>query len=181
MIAERPELEEWELSSEEVATLPSSVYSTKGEFVDPFGSPAPSNGGVATSDTGTQLSAEEAAKRLADALEQVSTTTGRGGLQPLGYTVVVHFELEGFSGVPILMTWTLDGVDVSTDWSAENVAFRLVASTEHDTGFAEIWVPHLEAPGTYNVNVALEVESDRTPVAHGKPLAIVSVPTPEPG
>lgn len=85
----------------------------------------------------------------------------------MGWTIAVQLSLEGFSGVPLLLTWTLDGTDVPETWASENLAYRVVASTAKDTGTAEVWVPDLAAPGNYRVNVRLSLESNGTTVAYG--------------
>lgn len=81
------------------------------------------------------------------------------GKDPLGWTVAVRIDLEGLAHVPMLLTWSLDGLDVSESWKAENLAYRIVATTPHDAGVAEIWIPDLGRPGAYNVNVRLTFES----------------------
>lgn len=119
-----------------------------------------------------ELPPDELADRLFEALSAVEATEVGGKSDPRGWTVAVSLRLEGLSGVPLLLTWSLDGGDVPVTWSADNVAYRVVPETPDDTGSAEIWVPDLEAPGAYRVNVKLYRESNLAPIAHGTPLEI---------
>ena len=86
--------------------------------------------------------------------------------------MAVNLTLEGLAGVPLLLTWSLDGVDVPEGWAADNVAYRVVATTPRDSGSAEVRVPNLKAEGVYRVNVKLAFESDGTPIARGEPLEL---------
>ena len=122
---------------------------------------------------GEELPAPELAKRLADALSAAETIADdSGSSNPQGWTVAVNLTLEGLAGVPLLLTWSLDGVDVPEGWAADNVAYRVVATTPRDSGSAEVWVPNLKAEGVYRVNVKLAFESDGTPIARGEPLEL---------
>ncbi|WP_091470778.1 hypothetical protein [Paenarthrobacter nitroguajacolicus] len=125
------------------------VFVTVTETVDANGQPVPP----------AQVAAE-----LKTALETVDTDADA---DPLGWTVVVDLKLEGLSNVPLLLTWSIDGIDVPATWSAENLAYRITASTDNDGGFAEIWVPDLKMSGNYNVNVQLSYESSGLPAAQG--------------
>ena len=126
---------------------------------------------------GEELPPEEAVTRVAAALVDVeSTTDDEGTLDPVGWTVAVNLTLEGLAGVPLLLTWSLDGVNVPEEWAAEKITYRVVAGTPHDAGSAEIWVPQLKTAGEYHVNVKLKLASDgATTIAHGPPLSI-SIP-----
>lgn len=125
---------------------------------------------------GEELAPEEAVARVAAALDAVSTTTDdTGAFDPVGWTVAVNLTLEGLADVPLLLSWSLDGVDVPEEWAAEKVTYRVVAGTPRDVGSAEIWVPQLKTTGEYNVNVKLKLASDGSTIAHGPPLSI-SIP-----
>ncbi|GAB5077230.1 hypothetical protein [Arthrobacter sp. AD-310] len=113
----------------------------------------------AVDDAGTPLPPEQVAVELAQALERVETTPGPDGKDPLGWAMAVRLDLEGLAQVPLLLTWSLDGLDVPDTWKAENLAYRVVGATPHDAGVAEIWVPDLKGTGAYNVNIKLAYES----------------------
>lgn len=113
----------------------------------------------AVDDAGTPLPPEQVAVELAQALEKVETTPGPDGNDPLGWAMAVRLDLEGLAQVPLLLTWSLDGLDVPDTWKAENLAYRVVGATPHDAGVAEIWVPDLKGTGAYNVNIKLAYES----------------------
>lgn len=138
---------------------PASVYAARSlvmEAVDEKGEPLPP---------------EEVAIELAQALEEVESTTSPEGEDPLGWTVAVRVDLEGLAQVPLLLTWSLDGLDVPDTWRAENLAYRVVGASPHDAGVAEIWVPDLKRASTYNVNIKLSFENNGL-IADLHPLAL---------
>ncbi|MFA4841785.1 MAG: hypothetical protein WC580_08765, partial [Agrococcus sp.] len=147
-VAADPVLDDWDISEYQIALI------TTTETVDP--------------EEG-EIDPGEVAVRLAAALERVESTEERN---PLGWAVGVQLMLEGYEGVPLLLTWSLDGLDVPVTWSADNVAYRIVATTPRDSGSAELWVPNLSGEGTYNVNVNLWRASDGLPVASAAPLTL---------
>ena len=109
--------------------------------------------------------------RLAGALEEVESSTGPQGKDPQGWTVAVRVDLQGLADVPLLLTWSLDGLDVPLTWQAEKLAYRVVGGTPHDAGVAEIWVPDLRRAGSYNVNIKLSYEATGV-IADWRPLAL---------
>ncbi|MBD1538855.1 hypothetical protein HC749_11810 [Arthrobacter sp. S13_S34] len=113
----------------------------------------------------------QVAVRLAAALEEVESTTGPQGEDPQGWTVAVRVDLQGLADVPLLLTWSLDGLDVPLTWQAEKLAYRVVGGTPHDAGVAEIWVPDLKRSGAYNVNIKLSYEATGV-IADLRPLAL---------
>ncbi|MFF1635717.1 hypothetical protein [Leifsonia sp. NPDC058248] len=117
---------------------------------------------------GEPLDPQDVAQNLKDSLD----ATDGGDTDPLGWTVAVDVSVEGLNGVPLLLTWSLDGTDVPVSWSTPNVAYRVVATTPRDSGSARIWVPNLKTPGAYRVNVTLVRASDGTAIAHGKPVEL---------
>ena len=122
-------------------------------------------------ETGESLPPAELAVRLAAALEEVESTTGPQGEDPQGWTVAVRVDLQGLEDVPLLLTWSLDGLDVPLTWQAEKLAYRVVGGTPHDAGVAEIWVPDLTRSGAYNVNIKLSYEATGI-IADWRPLAL---------
>jgi hypothetical protein len=125
----------------------------------------------AVDDAGKPLPPEEVAVELALALQKVKTTPGPDGADPLGWAMAVRVDLEGLAQVPLLLTWSLDGLDVPDTWRAENLAYRVVGGSPHDAGVAEIWVPDLKGSGAYNVNIKLGYESSGI-IADLKSLAL---------
>jgi hypothetical protein len=121
---------------------------------------------------GDPLPADEVAKRLAEALREVESEGKDGKKDPLGWVVAVNLEVGGLEDVPLLLTWSLDGLDVPVSWAADSVAYRVTATTAHDAGSVDVWVPDLEKPGTYNVNLKLAQESDGTILTQGQPVEV---------
>ena len=120
---------------------------------------------------GEPVPPEQVAERLAEALQEVEASTGPQGEDPQGWTLAVRVDLQGLAGVPLLLTWSLDGLDVPLTWQAENLAYRVVGSTPHDASVADIWVPDLKRPGSYNVNIKLSYEATGI-IADWRPLAL---------
>jgi hypothetical protein len=125
-----------------------------------------------TDRAGNPLPPEEVATRLAKALSKVEARHKGGRTDPLGWVVAVNVEVRGLKHVPLLLTWSLDGLDVPVSWAAENVAYRLTPTTNHDTGSVEVWVPDLKKPGKYNVNLTLAVASEGTILTRGEPVEV---------
>jgi hypothetical protein len=129
---------------------------------------APSNQGDPNESTDTdptdndvrQLTAAEVAVWFAEALREVELVDKDGKKDALGWVVNVNLDVRGLQQVALLLTWSLDGLDVPVSWSAAQVAYRLIPTTAHDSGSISVWVPVLATPGVYNVNVALAYESD---------------------
>ncbi|MGO4588640.1 hypothetical protein [Paenarthrobacter sp. 2TAF44] len=117
---------------------------------------------VTVNQNGELLPADQAAAELVKAMEEVIIIDSTQGKDPRGWTIAVRVDLVGLARVPMLLTWSLDGVDVSDSWKADNLAYRIQATTEHDAGVAEIWVPDLKKAGAYVVNVKLTFESNGT-------------------
>ena len=109
---------------------------------------------------GEELTTGEVARRLARALGEVKYVQKEGKKDPLGWVVAVNLDSSGLEGVPLLLTWSLDGLDIPESWSADRIAYRLIATTAHDSGSVEVWVPDLKKQGSYNVNLTLAHESD---------------------
>jgi hypothetical protein len=121
---------------------------------------------------GEPITPKEAADELVDALADVELKDSPTGVDALGWTIAVGLSLEGLANQPLLLTWSLDGVEVPHNWKAQNLAYRIIATTDHDTGTVKIWVPDLKGPGPYNVNVDLVHESDGSNADTATPLEI---------
>ena len=126
---------------------------------------------ISVNDEGEPVPPAQVAERLAEALKAVEGTAGPQGEDPQGWTVAVRVDLQGLADVPLLLTWSLDGLDVPLTWQAEKLAYRVVGATPHDAGVAEIWVPDLKRPGNYNVNIKLSYEATGV-IADLRPLAL---------
>jgi hypothetical protein len=122
---------------------------------------------------GEKLTVGEVASRLATALREVKYVQKEGKKDPLGWVVAVDLDVSGLKGVPLLLTWSLDGLNVPDSWSADRIAYRLTATTAHDNGSIEVWVPDLKKRGSYNVNLKLAYESS----GHTLTRASVEVPS----
>ena len=116
------------------------------------------------------LTDDEVATALAVALNEVESVSTADSVDPLGYRVAVNVVLDGLAGVPLVLTWSLNGVDVSANWQAPRLGIRLEPTTDHETGSVDIWVPNLKSPGDYIVDVKLVRASGGTPLTSGNLL-----------
>ena len=116
---------------------------------------------------GTSPAPADIAMQIVETLSVVEGTDSAGNPAPRGWTVAVDLRLEDMEGVPLLLTWSRDGIGVPHSRQAETLAYRVEAGTNSDTGTAEIWVPDLTPPGTYQMNVNLIDESTGAPVDRG--------------
>ena len=121
---------------------------------------------------GVGLDSAQIAERLADALRDVEWQGEADQKDPRGWVVAVNLDVSGLKDVPLLLTWSLDGLDVPVNWAATNVAYRLTPTTDHDAGSVEVWVPNLVQPGDYNVNLELARESDGTVLTRSQPVSL---------
>ncbi|WP_454050670.1 hypothetical protein [Cellulomonas sp. Marseille-Q8402] len=94
------------------------------------------------------------------AVESIETVEVAGLAEPLGLVVAVNFDVEGMATQQLQITWSLNGLDVVSQWTSEHFGYRATATTDRDRGAVELWVPDLEAPGTYAVDVAISRVSD---------------------
>jgi FHA domain len=124
-------------------------------------------------DQGGLVPPPEAATALENALSEVEMTESEQGSDPDGWTLAVRLDLEGLANQPMLLSWSLDGRDIPEAWQSENLAYKVTASTPHDAGIAQVWIPNLERPGPYNVNIRLSFASDGT-IADTKQLLIAN-------
>lgn len=110
---------------------------------------------------GNPITPEQAAQELVDALEDVEVTSSTSGKKDaVGWTLAIGLKIQGLAEKPLLLTWSLDGPDVSDEWKVKNLAYRIIATSELDTGSVKIWVPDLKGPGPHTVNVELVHEFD---------------------
>ena len=128
-------------------------------------------GGLSDKD-GDPLTPHEAAKRLAKALDKVEAEHDRKHRNPLGWVVAVNLDISGLDGEPLLLTWSLDGLDVPLTWRSDTVAYRLMPTTDHDGGSVEVWVPDLKRRGVYLVNLELARGSDGVVLYRGDPVPL---------
>ena len=80
-------------------------------------------------------------------------------IQPLGELINVNLELSGLQGQQVFLSWSIfpkNGVNhLSKNWLGEFIAYRLVATTNDDTGSLQLWVPLPKQLGSYFVHVNL--------------------------
>jgi hypothetical protein len=102
-----------------------------------------------------------AAQRVTAILHQTQTTTRTTGHkpEPLGEVISVNVELTGLRGQAVYLGWSIYPANGRTSlygkWLNRFIAYRLEATTDDDTGTAELWVPLPKAAGSYFVRITL--------------------------
>jgi hypothetical protein len=95
--------------------------------------------------------------------DSASVPAGSGGggsakSQPVGELISVDVELAGLQGQSVFLSWSIfpeNGSSLSGNWNSTFVAYRLVATTNDDTGSLEIWVPLPKQHEPYFVHLTL--------------------------
>ncbi|MCR2784178.1 MULTISPECIES: hypothetical protein [unclassified Microbacterium] len=118
------------------------------------------------------------ATQIARALSEVASREVNDAVDSFGYTVAVDFTVDGLTGEPLLLTWSLTGPDVGATWQTPRLGVRLEPTTDDDSGSADIWIPDLTSPGDYTVKVAIVRASDGSAVTSGD-LHLPAADTPQ--
>ncbi|MCR2824420.1 hypothetical protein [Microbacterium sp. zg.Y909] len=92
------------------------------------------------------------ASHLAAVLREVDAVEVNDSVDPFGYTVTVDVAADVLAGVPLLVTWSLSGEDVSAHWDASRLGARLQPTTD-DGASVDIWIPNLRGDGDYTLDV----------------------------
>jgi hypothetical protein len=94
-------------------------------------------------------------------------TSGPGGdgtsgqWEPLGELVNVGVELDGLKGQVVVLSWSIFPKDSQTllpkEWLGNFVSYRLMATTDDDTGTFDMWIPLPKQSGQYFIRVTLAI------------------------
>jgi hypothetical protein len=112
---------------------------------------------------GKLVSPQIAARRVAAIIGQTQTTeTARHRPEPMGEIISVDLELIGLRGRPVYLGWSIYPSNGRTSlygkWLDRFVAYQLEATTDDDTGTAEVWVPLPKGTGSYFVRFTLSTD-----------------------
>ena len=81
--------------------------------------------------------------------------------QPLGELVSVNVELAGLKGEAVVLSWSIYPENGSTSlpdkWLGKFVAYRLLATTNDDTGTLDLWIPLPRQRGSYFIRASLAI------------------------
>lgn len=122
---------------------------------------------VIITDKGKGVKPGDAVDRVVSLLGESRTVGGRsdGKVEPLGVLVSANVELVGLRGRPILLSWSVlkesGAAPLPETWRTSMFGYQLRATSEHDTGTVDIWVPMPKAPGQYLVRLTLSTEDAR--------------------
>ena len=100
------------------------------------------------------IAAGALASHLAAVLREVDAVEVNDAVDPFGYTVSVDVAADGIAGVPLLVTWSLSGAEVSAHWDARRLGARLQPTTDDGTS-VDIWIPNLRGDGDCTLDVAV--------------------------
>jgi hypothetical protein len=118
----------------------------------------------ATDSDGNPVTPETAAERVLKILKDARRAPGnpaKGGRQPLGVVIRTDLELSGLRGKPVLLSWSMweskGASQLFGDWLNTNFAYRILATTEHDSVSLDMWIPLPHRHGSYFVRTALTI------------------------
>ena len=140
-----------------------------GEFIVSASAYGPTANGatqrpVVTNGSENLVSPEVAAKRITGILGQTRTVAEGASRAkvPLGELVSVNVELAGLRGRPVFLIWSIFQAGGRTSlygkWLQEFIAYRLVATTDDDTGSVEVWIPLPAVPGPFFARLTLSTD-----------------------
>jgi hypothetical protein len=123
-----------------------------------------------TQSSGVEPSVAACAEKAAGLLDRDTRTTGthshansKGQSQPVGEFVTADLELKGLKGQPVTLSWSIfaqDSADqLPSQWEGHFVVYRLVATTDDDSGTVALWVPLPRQHGPYVVRLTLSLGS----------------------
>jgi hypothetical protein len=118
---------------------------------------------ITTDSDGTPITRAAAAKRQIAVLKTLRTTKVRGAKkpQPIGVVVVANVDLSGLRGKPVLLSWSMwrkdGGERLYGEWLNERLAYRIQATSDHDTGSVDFWIPLPKGKGPYFIRARLAI------------------------
>jgi len=152
IVSQDPQVDGFGMTRDEIeAVAPHHVASIDVSAVDPDASP-----GAGAS----PLSPGQVADELTDSLRQVRSSGTGSEHEWHGHRVSVDMTVEGMPGESMLLLWSLDGTEQAAHWSAERLAYSLLATSDRDRGSLDIWVPELEGSPDYVINVRIVQDGD---------------------
>lgn len=79
--------------------------------------------------------------------------------QPVGVVVTANMELSGLRGKPVLLSWSMwqeNGAErLYGEWLNEQLAYRIEATSDHDTASVDYWIPLPKQKGPYFIRTRL--------------------------
>jgi hypothetical protein len=116
-----------------------------------------------TDSAGKPTTSAAAAKRQIATLKKLRTTRVKGHRkpQPVGVVVVANIDLSGLRGKPVLLSWSMwrsgGGQRLYGDWLNQQLAYRIEATSDHDTASVDFWIPLPRSKGPYFVQSQLAI------------------------
>jgi hypothetical protein len=117
---------------------------------------------------GNLVPPEVAAKRIIGVLGHTQTVSetpnnqnsgSRNEREPLGELISLNMELVGLRGQPVFLSWSIFQAGGHNNlfgrWLNNFVAYRLVATTDDDTGSLDMWIPLPKVTGPYFIRLNL--------------------------
>jgi hypothetical protein len=115
---------------------------------------------------GNPVAPDVAAERVVKLLKDARKTGGKQSKgEPVGVVVSADLELVGLRGKPVMLSWSMwqqgGRKRLYGNWLNRNLAYRLKATTDHDTATLDLWIPLPKSSGPYFVRVALTTAGTR--------------------
>jgi hypothetical protein len=116
-----------------------------------------------TDSNGKPITSAAAAKRQITLLKALRTTRVKGTRkrQPVGVVVVANMDLSGLRGKSILLSWSMwrqgGGQRLYGDWLNESLAYRMKATSDHDTASVDFWIPLPKSRGPFFIQSRLAI------------------------
>lgn len=126
---------------------------------------------------GDQMTSKEVIARQAAMVGSLRTVKPRGSTkpEPVGVVVVVNVDLSGLRGKPVLLSWSMwqkNGVTrLYREWLNERLAYRMTASSDHDTASVDFWIPLPKATGPYFIRSRMAVGNATLTTADSEPFS----------
>ncbi|MEV4702431.1 hypothetical protein [Actinoplanes sp. NPDC049316] len=105
--------------------------------------------------------ADEAVARQVAMVKNLRTTRPSRGAkpEPVGAVVTAGVDLRGLRGRPVHLTWSLWEKNKDTQlyrqWLNDRLAYRMTASSDHDTASLDFWIPLPDSRGSFVVRSRL--------------------------
>jgi hypothetical protein len=113
---------------------------------------------MSTGANGEPLSAGEAVDRIVTTFKQARVTGGQSG-EPVGVVVAVDVELMHMRDEAVFVSWSMWQAGGTTrlygEWLNTNLAYRLHATSDHDSASVDFWIPLPQASGPYFIRSTL--------------------------
>jgi hypothetical protein len=125
---------------------------------------------------GRALTEEQIVDRHVATFKKLRTGKAKGSrkAQPVGVVVNANVELGGLRGKPVHLSWSMwqkdGGGQLYGEWLNERLAYRIVATSDHDTAGVDYWIPLPKQKGPYFIRSRLTLDGTTLASADSDPF-----------